>query len=252
MRIVFLGTGGYHPNARRHTAGLFVPELGLLLDAGTGSFRVTNFLSTRTLRVFLSHAHLDHVCGLTYLVVPVVRQQITNLQIFGTQKTIDAVETHLFSEAIFPVLPDCEFHLLSEDSCVDLGGGASLSCHPLTSHPGGSMAFRVDIKGKEGPPKSFAYVTDTAVDGSYTDFINGVDLLIHECYFPDEMADWAVKTGHACVSEVACLATEAGAGRLLLTHIDPEQGGDDPVGLVRAREIFANTQLAEDLMEVSL
>ena len=37
MRLMFLGTGGYHPTESRHTACLFQPETGLVFDAGTGS-----------------------------------------------------------------------------------------------------------------------------------------------------------------------------------------------------------------------
>ena len=34
MRIVFLGTGGYYTNDRRHTPGILLPDVGVLLDAG--------------------------------------------------------------------------------------------------------------------------------------------------------------------------------------------------------------------------
>src|SRR6218665_3346441 len=32
---VMLGTGGFHPNEARHTAGILLPGSGVLLDAGT-------------------------------------------------------------------------------------------------------------------------------------------------------------------------------------------------------------------------
>ena len=67
MKIHFLGTTGYHPNNRRHTACTMVPELGILFDAGTGIFRARKLVETETLDIFLSHAHLDHSVGLTYL-----------------------------------------------------------------------------------------------------------------------------------------------------------------------------------------
>ena len=69
MKIVLLGTGGYHPNERRHTACVMLPELGLIFDAGSSFFRVPARLRTRDLDIFLTHAHLDH-CGL----VPRLRQ----------------------------------------------------------------------------------------------------------------------------------------------------------------------------------
>lgn len=65
MKLVLLGTTGYHPNRRRHTACMFLPEVGVVLDAGTGMFRVRDHLATSHLDIFLTHAHLDHVVGLT-------------------------------------------------------------------------------------------------------------------------------------------------------------------------------------------
>ena len=70
MRIVCLGTTGFHPNADRHTACYLIPEVGVVLDAGTGLFRLADHLETEHVDVFLSHAHLDHVVGLTYLIEP--------------------------------------------------------------------------------------------------------------------------------------------------------------------------------------
>jgi ribonuclease BN (tRNA processing enzyme) len=93
-----------------------------------------------------------------------------------------------------------------------------------------------------------AYITDTTVDRSYEDFIRGVDLLIHECYFPDDRSEWSEKTGHSHTSTVATLAKNADVGRLLLVHIDPTRPDDDPIGLDAARAIFPNTDLAEDRM----
>ena len=68
-----------------------------------------------------------------------------------------------------------------------------------------------------------AYVTDTTArdDADYIDKIRGVDLLIHECYFPDGWEDKAKLTGHSCISPVARVARAAGVGRMVLVHINP-------------------------------
>ena len=68
MKLVLLGTGGYYANDRRHTACLMLPEVGVVLDAGSGMFRIRDYLATDRLDIFLTHAHLDHVIGLTYLI----------------------------------------------------------------------------------------------------------------------------------------------------------------------------------------
>ncbi|GAF80320.1 unnamed protein product, partial [marine sediment metagenome] len=67
MKIILLGTTGYHPNDRRHTPCMVLPECGVLLDAGTAMFRAGRYLETPDVDIFLTHAHIDHVIGLTYL-----------------------------------------------------------------------------------------------------------------------------------------------------------------------------------------
>ena len=61
MQLHLLGTTGYHPNDQRHTACMMLPEIGVVLDAGTAMFRVRDRLCTKTLDIFLTHAHLDHI-----------------------------------------------------------------------------------------------------------------------------------------------------------------------------------------------
>ena len=67
MKLILLGTTGYHPNDRRQTPCLLLPECGVMLDAGTAMYRAGEYLATPELDIFLTHAHLDHVIGLTYL-----------------------------------------------------------------------------------------------------------------------------------------------------------------------------------------
>ena len=67
MKLVLLGTTGYHPNDERQTACFMLPEQGIVLDAGTAMYRVRDQLVTPELDIFLTHAHLDHIVGLTFL-----------------------------------------------------------------------------------------------------------------------------------------------------------------------------------------
>lgn len=244
MRLIFLGTGGYHPNERRHTASLLLPEPGIALDAGTGFFRMPSRLRSNSLDVFLTHAHLDHVCGLTFPLVAILSGQITRLRVHGTEDTLKTVRQHLLAPGLFPVDPPFEWYVLDNNARRATIGDAVISWHAL-QHPGGSVGYRLDW-----PDRSLAYITDTTAPGDYTDFIRNVDVLIHECYFPDSMEDWATRTGHSCSSAVAQVAADAAVGQLYLVHADPQHPEDDPVGLDTIRVIFPNTFLAEDLQEI--
>ena len=243
MRLRFLGTGGYHPNERRHTASLLFPELGVVFDAGTSLFRLAAQLVQPEIDIFLTHAHLDHVQGLTYLLVPLALKKITRCRIHAEEPKIAAIREHLFADLIFPVMPQVEWIPLQSE--VVIGHGRAVVTHCSLHHPGGSVGLKLEAEGKR-----VAYITDTTASDSYLPFIHGMDLLIHECYFPDELAEWAEKTGHSCTSQVASLAKQANVGQLYLTHIDPQRPDDDPIGLQTARAIFPKTQLAEDQMEV--
>jgi ribonuclease Z len=245
VRVVFLGTGGYHPSDERHTACIMLPEQGLVLDAGTGAFRIPANLATRELDIFLSHAHLDHVVGLTYLLAPMVRGELSAVRVHATGRVIDALKAHLFSEALFPVMPAFDFQPLAGDSLKV--NGLVVRWQPLPSHPGTSMAYRVD---SSECGSALCYVTDTMVDGSYDEFIRGADLLIHECYFADEHAGWAAKTGHSTVSRVLETAEKAGVGRLVLVHVDPSSRGIDPLGLGVRVGGKVRVELARDGIEM--
>ncbi len=242
MRVEFLGTGGFYPNERRHTTCILLPEAGVVFDAGTGFFRVIGRLETSELDIFLSHAHLDHVVGLPFLLTGLLAGKPSRATVHAAPATLAAVKEHIFAPPIFPLLPPYTFEPLAEK--VSIRGQGTVSHRPL-GHPGGSIGFRIDWPGR-----SLAFITDTTVDGTYTDFVRDVDILIHECYFPDELAAAATTTGHSNTTPVAELARKAKVGRLFLTHLDPRRTDADPIGVEKARKIFPKTELAEDLMTV--
>ncbi len=244
MKLHLLGTGGYHPSGRRQTACLMIPELGLVLDAGTAMFRVREHLQTDWLDIFLTHAHLDHCVGLTYLIDVAWQKSIRRITVHAEAEKIEAIQKHLLSPLLFPAKLPCEFRPLGQDYVLPDGGQEmTVVRHFPLEHPGGVVGYRVDW-----PDRSLAYVTDTmaaAADAAYLEAIHGVDLLVHECYFPDSLHDRAELTGHSCTSDVAQLAAAAGVGRCVLVHINP-LADDDDLGLVAAREIFAPLELAMD------
>ncbi len=245
MKLHLLGTAGYHPTNRRHTACLMLPEAGVVLDAGTGMFRVRDLISTPTLDIFLTHAHLDHIVGLTFLLDILHEKQLQRVTVHGQPEKLLAIDEHLFSEHIFPVKLPCEVRTLAKE--VLLAGGGKLK-HFSLEHPGGAVGFRLDWPGR-----SLAYVTDTTARGAdslYLKDIRGVDLLIHECYFSDQYHELAERTGHSCATPVAELAKSAGVGRLVIVHCNPIAQGNDPIGMDAVRRIFPKAEIGEDEMIV--
>jgi ribonuclease Z len=244
MRLVLLGTTGYHPNDRRHTACLMLPELGLILDAGTGIYRARDYFASPSLDIFLTHCHLDHVFGLTVLFDLLWKTNFEHVRVHGQLDWIDSLNAHLFAKPIFPVRPPFDWTELTKkfETC----DGGVLRHFPLL-HPGGSTAYRIDW-----PNASMAYVTDTMATptADYIEFIQGVDLLVHECYFPDGWEERAELTGHSCATPVAQVAKKGKVGRMVLVHMNPLDVSDDPVGIAGMRKIFKNVEIGEDRQEI--
>ena len=244
MKLLLLGTTGYHPSERRHTPCLLLPECGLMLDAGTAMFRAAAHLQSDTLDIFLTHVHLDHVIGLTYLFDLLRQRPLRRVTVHAAADKLAAIDEHLFAPALFPTKPPFETRTLAAETPLPQGG--RLRSFPLT-HPGGVLGFRLDWPGH-----SLAYVTDTtaAAAAPYVEHIRGVDLLIHECYFPDGQEAWAAKTGHSCTTPVAQVARAAQVRQLVLVHLNPLDDGPDPINLRAARAIFPATELGHDGMAV--
>jgi ribonuclease Z len=244
MKLILLGTGGYFPTSRRHTACVMLPEVGVVLDAGSGMCRIGQHLETDRLDVFLSHAHLDHVLGLTYLVNLVPQDVLAQTTVYGEAAKLQAVRDHLFAEPIFPVAPPFRFAPLT-GSCP-LPNGGTLTHFKLT-HPGGSLGFRLDWPGH-----SMAYVTDTtaAVDANYVDSIRGVDVLVHESYFTDDANNLPASTGHSSLLAVAQVAAEANVGQLVLVHLNPLIEDESAFDLEAARPVFRSIELGVDGMSI--
>ena len=217
MQVEFLGTAGYHPNLERHTSCTFVPDASadhaFVLDAGTGFFRLMNRQLPKNLHIFLSHAHLDHVSGLTYLHNLLYNRE-TTVTLYATRETLEVVRHSLFDSPLFPLPLRCPTREIVPGEPFE-ADGARVNTFMLT-HPGGSLAYRFDW-----PDRSLAYVTDTAGDGKYIDFISGVDLLIHERNFSDDLHEIADASGHCTSEAVVRVAKAAQVRQLALTHFNP-------------------------------
>ena len=228
MQLHCLGTAGYHPNSARHTSCYFLPDSGIVLDAGSGMFRLPGLLRGESLDVLLSHGHLDHTFGLTFLVGLLARNSGQQVSIWGEAEKLEAIRTHLFHELLFPVPLTACWRAVDGLEAVQVGG-ATVTWRRQT-HPGGSLAYRLDWSATG---KSLVYATDTAGDHSteVLEWMANADLLIHECYFRDSEREWAERTGHSWSGRVNEIDRATRPSRLLLTHIDPLCEADDPVGL---------------------
>lgn len=223
MRLHCLGTTGYHPSPTRHTACYYMSDLALVFDAGTGIFRLVEHLLKEpkdALDILLSHSHLDHVVGLTFLLDALAVTELKTIRVFGEAAKLDAIREHVYSELLFPVPPPMEFVELDGTSgTLKLGprGSTTVRYFPL-EHPGGAMGYIVEAQGKR-----VAYITDTVArpQADYLRELNEVDLLLHECYFSDDYEELAIKTGHSWLGAVTDVVRQVTPQCTALIHINP-------------------------------
>ncbi len=228
MILKCFGTAGYHPCEQRQTSCYYVPDLALSLDAGTGIFRLTAELRRApraSIDILLSHAHLDHVAGLTFLLDTLAVTEVQHIRVIGHPEKLQAIQDHLYNELIFPVEPRMEFVPLRIESGHS-GGKQSFQNNGIDyriqwmnlDHPGGSLGYILESMGKR-----LAYITDTTgtVDSPYVDNLNDIDLLLHECNFDDKHRELAIKTGHSWQSAVVDLVARCRPKQTYLIHHNP-------------------------------
>jgi ribonuclease Z len=108
-----------------------------------------------------------------------------------------------------------------------------------------------EVLGPERAGKSLAYCLDTRPCASSVELARGVDLLIHEATYTAELSEEAGQYGHSTAAQAARTALEAGARRLMITHFSSRYADAAPL-LAEARAVFAETLLAQELVEVAV
>lgn len=105
-----------------------------------------------------------------------------------------------------------------------------------------------DYLGPSMPGRSLAIFGDTRPSEAGRLLAAGVDVMVHEATVEANMADRASERGHSTTEQAATLALEAGAGRLIITHISARYGQEDSKRLLaECRAIFPATDMATDL-----
>ena len=109
-----------------------------------------------------------------------------------------------------------------------------------------------DLVGAPRRGRTLVYSGDTRPSLTVVEAARGADLLIHEATFGSDELERAKETGHSTAAEAARVAVEAGALRLVLTHISPRYTRDAPELLAEARAIFPDTVVARDGLTVDV
>ncbi len=285
IRVIFLGTGAGMPTRARNVASVAVLMDGraLLFDCGEGT---QHQLMNSAVRfgaieaIFLSHLHGDHLFGLPGLLASMsLNAREKPLALYGPA----GIAEFMRALPLYHTLFDVEIHELAPGR-VRRGDGYAVDAAPMV-HSAACFGFRIveddrpgefdvararalgiepgpaygrlqrgepvgdvmpsDVLGPARAGRRIVYCTDTRPCDNAIELARGATLLIHESTYASDMAEEAVQRFHSTATEAAAVARESGAERLIITHISPRYTEASAL-LAEAREVFAQTELAED------
>ncbi|HUS24731.1 MAG TPA: 3',5'-cyclic-nucleotide phosphodiesterase [Candidatus Binatia bacterium] len=224
MRIKVLGcSGGVGPGLR--TTSLLVGD-ELLIDAGTGVGDLSLDQMRRIRNVFLTHSHLDHVCGLAFMADNLFDLIDYPVQVHATAETLSALREHVFNWKIWPDfsrLPDASrplitFHEIAPGETRTVSGCTLSAYRVLHTVPCVGYA----VQGAEG---TFAFSGDTYASDALWEALNALPRLDHlmiDVAFADRDAELARISRHFTPELLGReLSKLRHRPRLLLTHHKP-------------------------------
>jgi len=220
MKLTVLGGCGAWPAAGQACSGFLVEHDGyrLLLDAGYATVpRLLEYVDADDLdAVYVSHGHPDHCADLNPLLRARALRPVPSrpLPVYALPGALDAVLALDWPGMLDSALA---WHEIVPGECFEVGPFRADT--RLLPHSVPNAGLRL-TEGR----RVLAYTGDSGPSDDVVALARGADLLVAEASFVDDMPENARR--HLSSARVAGRqATEAQAGRLLLTHLLP---GTDP------------------------
>ena len=224
MKLRILGCSGGISGSLRTTSMLL--DQDVLIDAGTGvgDLSLAELISID--HVFVTHAHLDHVACIPFLVDTANPMRDKPLTVHASAETLEVLKQHLFNGKLWPdfsCIPDAREPYLRYEA-MEVGESVEIGGRRITALPANHIVPAVGYWLDSGEA-SLVFSGDTTVNDALWDVVNGIGnlrYLIIETAFSNAEAALARLSKHLCPSMLAGeLAKLKNRPETYVTHLKP-------------------------------
>jgi ribonuclease BN (tRNA processing enzyme) len=250
MRLTIVGSAASYPGVGQACSSYLVEGGGatVLLDCGTGSLanlqEVADPLALDA--IVITHRHPDHFLDLFALqaairYAPSGPVPVGPIPLYAPRGLFESMGCLLDDRGLEDMRASFTFQPLAPRQAITVGG---LTITPLpVEHIPDTFALRVT----DGAA-TLCYTSDSRLGDPVREAAAGAALLLAEATLPSQYAGMAP---HMTGEEAGRLAAEAGAGRLVLTHLWPTADRDELLAGAQAA-YGGEVELASELLAFDL
>lgn len=246
VRVTVLGSAGSYPGGGRACSGYLVTAGGyrLLLDCGNGSLANLPCAHADVDAIVLSHLHPDHCVDIYGMDIALrYGPRPGTVDVYAPTGSGERLAWLLGDDGGAAFLDTCRFHPVEDGDAVELGP-ASVSFR-RAAHPVDALVSRVEVAGRV-----VAYSGDSGPAPALVASAKDADLFICDATWPERAGPFPPGV-HCTGAEAGAMAAQAGAARLLITHVQPAYDPDEVAA--EASGCFAGEVLvARDGQEITL
>ncbi|MEH6626990.1 MAG: 3',5'-cyclic-nucleotide phosphodiesterase [Motiliproteus sp.] len=245
MQVQVLGCSG-GIGAGLKTTCLKVND-SILLDAGTGLELLTTDEMLNLRHLFITHAHLDHICCLPLMLPTIFERMQQPLRVYGNAEVISALKQHIFNWTVWPDYTEIPgssslllFQELQAGDSIDVG---DIKVSALAvNHPTPTLGYLL-----ESPTGAFAFSGDTTSAPAFWQTlatVNNLKQLLVDVSFPSDQQAIADSSGHytpaALKKDLDLWPVQVAKPVLHISHIKP---GFETAVMAECKALFKGWQV---------